>query len=457
MKKQIQWAISSNSGRSMAANSTRMVNVFAEELPPDSKTPVVVYGTPGTAIFSQLPTGPVLGLHEFKGDLYAVTPTNIYRIQKDGTHSNVGSVVFANRVSIDDNGIQLVIVDGINGYYFDGTEVKQLQGDGWFPANTVTEQDGYFIFNRAGTGQFFISSLLSVDLDPLEFATAEGSSDNTVATISNNRELFVFGTNSIEVWYNSGNALFPFERLQGAFIDTGTASAQTIVKLDSGLFFLGDDGVIYRTMGYQPARISTHAIEYSIAGIRKDDAYAWEYKHEGHNFYLITFPSINKTWCYDVTTGIWHERSHIVFGRHVGYCHSYCYEKDFVGDFQSGNVYQLSMDALTDHGSPIVREMVAPAIHANRARMFCHEFEVDMQGGLGLDVDPQAMLQWSDDGGKTWSNESWASIGKIGEYLTRVRWTRLGSFRQRVFKLTISDPIPVIILSAFVEVEVGRN
>lgn len=461
MKQPIQWALASNSGRSKAANATRMVNVFAEALPPDSKTPVVLYGTPGTALFAELPSGPVLALHEFKGVLYAVTPTNLYRIAQDGSYTDVDEVVFSGRVSTSDNGIQLVMVDGNRGYYYDGDTVTEFEGDGWNPANTVTYQDGYFIFNRAGTGQFFISDLLSVELDPLEFATAEGSPDDAVAVVSNGRELWVFGTESIEVWYNSGDALFPFTRLQGAFIETGTAAAQTIVKLDSSLFFLGDDGMIYRTVGYNPTRISTHAVEYAIAGARKDDAYAWEYKQEGHSFYLITFPSIKQTWCFDVATGLWHERSHIVFGQHVGYCHAFCYNRDFVGDFQGGHVFHLSMDALEDYHDPIKREMVSPAIHGNRGLMFCKELELDMQSGVGLvdgyGSDPQAMLQWSDDGGNTWSNESWASIGRIGEYLTRVRWRRLGSFRQRIFKITITEPIPVVVLSAFIEVESGRN
>lgn len=461
MKQQIQWALASNSGRSKSANATRLVNVFAEALPADSKTPVVLYGTPGTALFAELPTGPVLGLHDFQGKVYAVTPTNLYRIEYDGQFADVGEVDFTGKVSMDDNGIELVMVDGVKGYHYDGTTVVQFEGDGWNPANTVTYQDGYFIFNRAGTGQFFISNLLSVELDPLEFATAEGSPDNALAVISNGRELWVFGEESTEVWYNSGAALFPFERMQGAFMETGTAAAGTIVKLDSSLFFLGDDGMIYRTMGYNPTRISTHAIEHSISTARKDDAFAWEYKQEGHAFYVITFPTAKLTWCYDVSTGLWHERSHIVFGHHIGLCHVSFYDKELIGDFQAGHVFQLSMDALEDYHDPIQRIMVSPAIHGNRATMFCRELELDMQSGVGLvdgyGSDPQAMMQYSDDGGKTWSVEKWAPIGRIGKYLTRIRWRRLGSFRQRIFKVVITEPVPVVVLSAFIEVESGSN
>jgi hypothetical protein len=142
-------------------------------------------------------------------------------------------------------------------------------------------------------------------------------------------------------------------------------------------------------------------------------------------------------------------------------CHARCYGKEYVGDFQAGNVYELSLSKYTDNAQPIIRTMVSPVMHANRGRMFCHGLELDMQSGIGLPTgygsDPQAMMQWSDDGCKTWSNERWSSIGKIGEYLTRVKWQRLGASRQRVFKVVITDPVPVVIISAFVEVENGDN
>ncbi|WP_333608814.1 packaged DNA stabilization protein [Arsukibacterium sp.] len=461
MKQQIQWVVSSNSGRSKAANSSRLINAFAEALPQDSKSPVVLYGTPGLGLFSQLPTGPVLALHEFKNKLYAVTETNLYRVEADGQYADVGEVDLSGKVIADDNGIQLVIVDGKKGYFFDGEEVTELSGDGWYPANTVTYQDGYFIFNRTGTGQFFISGLLSVELDALDFATAEGSPDNTLAVISNGRELWVLGEDSIEVWYNSGAALFPFDRLQGAFIETGLLNSYAVSKLDSSLFFVGDDRIVYRTNGYNPIRISTHAVEHSIAQGDISDAYSWEYKYEGHAFYLITFPKLELTWCFDVSTGLWHERASINFGHHIASCHCDCYGRQLVGDFQSGAVFDLSMDAQDDNGDPIIRTMQAPVIHGGRGRMFCHELELDMESGVGLVTGygstPMAMLQWSDDGGKTWSNEQWTAIGKLGEYLTRVRWRRLGSFRQRIFKVVITDPVPMVVMSAFIEVERGSN
>jgi len=456
MIRPIQWATGSNQTRSEAANGSRLINLYAEALPPDSKTPVALYGTPGTNPFSRLPTEPVKALHTFKDQLYAVTSSRLYRIDKFGAYTDLGEVDQSGPVSAATNGIDLVFVDGAKGYAFSAADgLRQLSGDGWYPASTVTYQDGYFIFNRAGTGQFFISDLLSVDFDPLKFATAEGSPDDAVAVLSDHRELWVFGTDSIEVWYNSGGADFPFERMQGAFIEKGCGAAQTAQKLDNSVFWMGNDGIVYRASGYQPMRISTHAIEARM-GDDNPDAYAYTYIEEGHAFYVLTLPGKSLTLAFDVSTGLWHERSHYYWGRHHAACYVYAYNRHMVGDFQNGLVYAMALNIYTDDVDEILRIAISPPVHANRRRAVMHSLELDMESGVGLVTgqgnNPQAMLQWSDDGGKTWSNEHWASIGKVGQYLTRVLWNRLGMFRQRQYKVQISDPIPVVILGAYAEV-----
>ncbi len=460
MKQPIQWATASNRGRSQAANGSRLVNLYAEALPADSKSQVVLHGTPGTARFSQLPTYPVLGLQVMRDELYAVTPTKLYRVHSNGKYTELGDVELSGRVSMATNGTELVLVDGVKGYVYKDA-VSELSGDGWYSASTVTYQDGYFIFNRAGTGQFFVSELLSVEFDPLKYATAEGAPDDTLAVLSDHRELWVFGQHSIEVWYNSGDPDFPFERMQGAFVERGLSAPYSVAKLDNSVFWLAEDGIVYRAAGYQPQRISTHAVEFYIENGRSDDAFAYTYSNEGHTFYVLTLPSQKVTWCFDVATGLWHERSHIEWGRHHGNCYAWCYNRHLLGDFQNGMIYLLDMAAYTDHGDEIQRVAVSPPLHISRRRATIHNLELDMESGVGVPFgqgdNPQAMLQWSDDGGKTWSNEHWASIGRIGQYLTRVNWNRLGMFRQRQFKLTISDPIPVVIISAFAEVEGGRS
>ena len=455
----IQWAIASDRRRSEKADRSRLVNLYAEALPPSSRSQVVLYGTPGTALLVELPTFPVLGLWKMDGILYAVTPTNLYSVASNGAYVDLGEVEMNGYVSMATNGMDLCMVDGTKGYHYSVSDgIEEFIGGGWYPANTVTYQDGYFIFNRADTGQFFISNLLSTELDALDYATAEGSPDDTLAVISDHRELWLFGTDSIEVWYNSGDVDFPFERMQGAFIERGAIAPGSVSKRDNSVFWLGDDGIVYRANGYIPLRVSTHAVESDIGAGEKSDAFSYTYAQDGHSFYVITFPTQKKTWCYDISIGLWHEREHIQWGRHHSNCYSKCYGHDLVGDFQNGMIYMLDMEALADVDEDIRRLAVSPPIDYGRVRASMHSFEFEMEVGDALPGDdPQAMLRWSDDGGKKHSNEHWASIGKTGEGLTRVKWNRLGDFRKRQMELTITGKIPVAIIESYAEIDLASH
>lgn len=458
MKQPILFALGTNEGRSKAANTERLVNLFAEQQPPSAKAQAVLYGTPGLSRFWDFENGPIYGMHQMGDSLFVVSGNRLYEITSSFKQKDHGECNVAGRVSMADNGFDLVFVDGYQGWkWTDGGSVEKIAGDGWYPANTVTFQDGYFIFNRAGTGQFFTSKLLSTEFDPLAFATAEGAPDDTVSVISNYRELWVFGKKSVEIWYNSGNVDFAFDRMQGAFIERGTLAPESIIKVNGQMVWLGDDGIIYAAVGYQPQRISTHAVEHSIDQLsRNDDAFAWWYSEEGHVFYMITFPTDRVTWSYDFATGMWHERSHLHHGMHPANCCARWNGKNIVGDFQNGLLYELDLEALDDDGIAIQRIAQSGITHAARERVTAHSFELDMESGVGIDVghgdNPQAMLQWSDDGGNTWSNEHWAAIGMVGQYLSRVKWNRLGRFRQRSWRVVITDPVPVAIIAAWMEV-----
>lgn len=456
----IRLVTSSEHGRSEAVNGSRLLNLYVEGLPPNSKTPVVLYGTPGTALFTSLPTSPVLAMAMMDGVMYAATATNLYSVASSGGYTDLGSLELDARVSVATNGIDLVLVDGARGYVYNSADgITQLSGDGWYPANTVTYQDGYFIFNRADTGQFFLSDLLSTELDPLKYATAEGSPDDTLAALSVSRDLWLFGESTTEIWYNAGDPDFPFVRIQGGFLEKGIAAPHSAAKMDNSVIWLGHDRMIYRATGYAPQRISTHAVEQNIAKGTIDDAFAYSYTEEGHAFYVITFPTQGATWVYDAATGLWHERGHFTHGRHHGNCYVEAHGQHLIGDYQNSRIYMLDMDAYTDDGDILQRVMVFPPMHASRDRATMWAFELDMESGHDMPggVEPSAVLAYSDNGGKTWSNNKTVGIGKIGEYLTRVIWRQLGQFRQRQVKVTISDPIPVVVMGAYAEVEGGRG
>ena len=462
MRTGLQWVIEDAPGHMRVADGGRMVNLYPEILPPTSKqgpAPVVLYGTPGLATLTNVPTAPIRVLHVFQNDVLVVTSSRVYRLRADGSLTQIGTVVLepGANVSITDNGIDAVLVDGVRGYRINYSRVEEITDGAFYPSNRVTYQDGYFIFNRANTSQFFLSRIFDTTFDALMFASAEAVPDDLIAVFSLRQTLWLFGPRSIEFWYNAGDPDFPFNRIQGAFASQGLGAPASIAAMDNSLIWLGGDRIIYRAEGYMPVRISSHAIENLIRDGEVGDAHAYTYTERGHAFYVITFPSLRLTVAYDASTGVWHERRNYDFGRQLPGTYVYAFGRHIVGDFQAGTLYTMSDDIRQDAGRPIVREAVSPPITADGSRMMMTRFELEMQGGIGLVMDqgsdPQAMLQWSDDNGHTWSREHWAKIGKLGEYTTRVAWRRMGWFRDRRIRIRISDPVPVSMMRAWMEFE----
>lgn len=346
----------------------------------------------------------------------------------------------------------------------------QIIDPNFLGATQVTFMDGYLIFNKPSSQEIFISPSLAVTpFDPTMFGSAEASPDNIVGQIVDQEFLYLCGSQSLEVFYDSA-ATFPFTRVPGTVAEIGCMSAFSIQKIQSMIFWLGQDkdgrGIVYQMQGFQPQRISTYALEKVISTLGDlSTARAWTYQQSGHAFYCLNLPGAETTWCYDVTTGKWHERAFFsegTFQRHLADCHVYAYLTNVVGDYSSGNLYALDPEVFTDNGNPIVAERAAPHLSKDRNRIFHSSFELVMETGVGADgagqgANPQAMLQWSNDGGHTWSNERWAPIGKIGAYKNRVKWNRLGQARDRVYRVRISDPVKRTLISAQIEIEEGAS
>lgn len=462
----------SYTARSMAFDSQRCVNLYPEMSqsgPGPSKSVAMLIGTPGLALWATLAGGPVRGLLRFSAaQAIAVVGGNVYSVTTAGVGTLLGTIGSGvGVVSMASNGILVMIADGTGLWAVNVADstVAALA----YAADDVDFIDGYFVFNESGSGRYRITGLYSTVIDPLKFGTAEGSPDPLVGLIVDHREVWLFGRDTTEVAFNSGNADFPLERIQGAFIEYGCAAVRSIAKMDSSIFWLGANdrghGTVQRADGYQPKRISTHALEFAIASyIRIDDAIAYTYQQEGHSFYVLTFPSGNATWVYDASTGLWHERAwrnpvDASLNRHRAQCHMAFAGENLVGDWETGKIYRLDLDTYTDNGDPLPRIRACPHLSADLKWQFFNSLQVDMEAGVGLTTgqgsDPQAMLQWSDDGGSTWSNEMWAAIGKIGERRTRVRWRRLGKSRGRGFRVTVTDPVKVIMIGASADVSVG--
>ncbi len=453
----------------------RCVNLYPEinELGTGKEGEVAsLVSTPGLRLKLTLPTSPVRGVYTgTNGTLYAVGGNKLYSISSLWVETVLGTLnTTTGPVSMSDNGVSLVAVDGPYGYAVTlaTAAFAQITDPEFLGADQVTYQDHYFIFNKPDTGQFYLSELNAITFDGADIATAAGAPDNLVGLISDHQNLFLFGAQSTEVFFDSGDSDFPFARTQGALIEVGCAAAFSIAKHQGTIFWLGQDehgrGIVYQAKGFQPQRISTHAIERVLSQVG-DISYsrAYTYQQDGHVYYCLNVPGAGSTWVYDVATNLWHERAYLnggVFERHRADCHAFAYSTNVVGDYVNGKIYALDQATYTDAGAPILRERTAPHISKGGARLTHSKFLLDMETGVGTDgsgqgVSPQAMLQWSDDGGHTWSNERWADIGAIGKRNTRVNFKRLGATRDRVYRVRISDPVKVTLLGADIEFEEG--
>lgn len=340
------------------------------------------------------------------------------------------------------------------------------------PVSQIGYTDGYFLALLKDSQVFQISGLLDgSSWNPLDKAQVSLYQDHIISMVVDHREIWFAGPKQTVGYFNTGDNNFPFSPISSAFIESGSAAQFGAVKADNTIYWIGADergaGIVWRAQGYTPQRVSTHALETAWAGYeRLDDAEGFSYQDQGHLFIVWQFPTANKTWVFDVASSQWHERAHLTAGAHLAGCHAFINGKHLVGDRQSGNIYEMSTDFQDDAGTAIQRVRRAPYINTEDEWVPYTRFVLDMETGLGpqpplLDGlgnprEPQVSLRWSDDSGHKWSNYHTRGAGKAGEYRRRVKWTRLGHSRQRVFEVSITDPIPVRITDAYINEPTDR-
>ena len=352
-----------------------------------------------------------------------------------------------------------------------GLNFSQLpSSDGAFTGGTnVDVVDNYFVYNRPDTQQFGCSNVLSPISGSTNFSSKDGAPDDLVTLIVDHREIYLLGETSSEVWVDQGTSPFPFNRIPGTSTQHGIVSAFSVSRLGNSFAYLSKNNrgtaQIVQMNGYVPQRISTHAVENSLTNQTITDAIAWTYQLEGHEVYVISFPTLQLTWCYDIATQMWHKWLYTnnlgQYERCRGNCSAVFQGYVLVGDYSNGKIYKLERNIYTDDGQHVKRLRRAPHLTVDLQRQYFEELQLQFQPGVGLSTgqgeDPQAMLRWSSDGGSTWSSEHWTTIGKIGKYTNRAIWRRLGTARDRIFEVSVSDPVKTVIVSANLKMTAGEN
>lgn len=451
----------------------RSVNLYpiASEVAGD-KSITALRGTPGLLAFADTGGGPIRGgISSTSGRSFFVSGQNFVEVFADGTSTVHGTLnTQVNRVSIAENFFQIIVVDGQDGWIFtkDTDTWTQITAIGFPTCSQVSYQDGYFLTFEDNTQKFYISGINDgLSWSSLDFTSVESSPDNLTGIISDNGNVWLVGNRSAEVYQNTGAADFPFERIPGAIIQTGCAGGFTLQKFDNSIAWLGVDeqgqGIVWQAQGYGAVRISTQAIERRIAEADDfSDSYAWVYHERGHVFYCLQIRGLDSTLVYDAATKQWHERSYTnpITNKdelHRGSCHVFFNQKNLVGDRETGLIYDMDLSYYSDNGDEVVRERTAMHIQENKKDVFHASFELDFEPGQGLVTgqgeDPQIMMQYSDDGGFTWSNELWTTMGKIGKYKTRAIWRKLGVARDRVYRVKVSDPVFLQINEAYLNAD----
>lgn len=468
--------------QSPIADCQRTVNWYPEQIESQmGASAMALYPTPGLTVFATI-ARPVRGEIEINGRCFAVGGSNFYEVLASGSTTLIGNVGNdLQPVTMATNGTlgnQVLICSAGSLYVFSLanntlTPIAALQG---IPAQVVF-CSSYFVARLANTNKFQVSNLLDGSTwNPISVQQNETFPENIASIVSAYGFLFVLGQDGhSQVYYNSGvNQYTPFSPISGAYMEEGCGAPNSPVVMDNTVFWIGGRNgkgdVAWRANGYTPLRVSNFGVETAWASYPKSgsDAIGYTYRDQGHTFWVLRFPSANNgqgaTWVYDAATQQWHERGYWGlqgYGAHLSTCYAFAFGQHLVGDWNSGNIYSMSINTYTDAGNVIRRWRRSPHLAAERQRIFLDQAIFDVETGLGpqpplLDGagnprGPQLMFRISRDGSKTWGMEYALDCGQVGEYRKRVIQRRLGQARDFVFDIVATDPIPWRVVEGYVE------
>jgi hypothetical protein len=434
---------------------------------------------PGLRLYATIPGGgPIRGIfsNEFAcwvvsgGQLWQIFQNNAPLPQLQGNVANgTNPAIFAK------SGPQLMIASAGLAFINTGPGVVTPVHDNTgqpVQAATIAFMDQYFIAGIQNTNLVQISNLADGNIwDPADVAAKEAYSDNIIRVWVDQpggEYLWLFGSDTIEVWTDTGG-LFPFQRIQSMVFSIGCDSAWSVAGI-AGQRFWTWRGRVYMASGFQPQRISDYGVEYAISTYSRDDqlnseGFAWV--EGGHTFYAISYPTAGRTWVYDASINMWHERlyySNGQYGRYRPRVLANAFGETLVGDYLNGNIYAMDPNVYTDAlGAPLRRQRIFPYITDQEKNQRYNRLTVDIDTGVGLSVpsnqlgyDPQLIMRYSWDRGKNWSNEQQQPIGKIGADDTRFFFPQLSSSRiGMTFELTITDPVPSYFNAAYIDISAG--
>ncbi len=465
--------------RSRNLSYNRLVNLYAELVDTKDGSAVgALYGCPGLTLVATVGAGPIRAeLVAKNGLLYVVSGDTLYSVTTSYAATALGTIgSFYGAVSLIDNGTQLLVVDGTGGWVWDYTSStfsQVLPGTLGVTPGIAIFQDGFGVISQVGTNNFYQSNLNDFTTwSSLNGSKANSTPDPIVGMADIHREIWLFKQYTTEVWVNAGLNGFVFQRLQGVQIQSGIVAPASVARVGESLVWLHQDnegqGMVLLANGYQATRISTHGIEHQIAEMAKagtiSDARAFVYQQEGHTFYVLSFPTGGQTWVWDAVTRLWHERAFFSNGQFTLYRPATAVAFNnliIAGDYLNGSLYSLDLDVYTDAGATrkwLRTWRALPPNQRSAAELEFRQLTISLQTGVGIPsgINPQFMLRYSDNAFQ-WSNEIWTDSNLTGNTQANIIYRRLGQTRfatglDRLFELSGTDPTPVALIDADVEV-----
>ena len=471
------------------ADPEELINFYVEQVDSPSPTNQVIYlHTPGLEERLRVARSPIRAMYQLPASTesgeraFFVAGIGFYEFTSDFTVTERGTLsgVGGNPATISyngDGGGQLLITsaDMADSYDLATNVLTPISGLAAFQGGML---NGYGLALDQLTSTLRLSDLLDTSTwDPTQFAQRSIAPDPWRAMIVLYPRIYLFGAHTTEVWYDAGLFPFPFAPVQGILIQEGIEAPFSLAIADNAIYWLAQNpngtARILRTLGYRAETVSTKAVEAAISRYaeegRIDDAVGWTYQLDGHQFYLLNFPSAGVTWGYDTALPPemgWHKRGTWITedAEYIALRpqhHIYVFGKHLVGDREIGVIYEMRNTYYQDvDGREIRRIRRTPLLTSQQQWIFFKQLQLFIETGLGTisgqGEDPVITLRWSDDGGKTWGNLHTLPIGRQGDYRRRVIWRRLGRSRNRVFELSCSDPVPYRILDAFMDVAIQK-
>jgi hypothetical protein len=439
-------------------------------------------------------------------DLYAVVDTGVYWIDQNYKWTLLGNLQAPGSTPcyMVDNGQELMLVDGSpTGYSINlTTRVFTIIGDpNFLGADMVDVMDTFIVFNIVNTGNWGATLSNQISFNALDFGsiTAFPGIIRSLAIVE--REVWLFTDLAGEVWYNAGLQGFTFQEAPSVVIHHGTCAKYSIAKNDSQVYWLSQSPqgarMLMSNNGRAAKRISNFAIEdewkkYAYVG----DAIGGCYQIDGHNFYAIHFPTMDKTWVYDEALGdpgvAWHEENYLdvngVLRRMRDCFYAFAYDTSMSLDYSNGSLYAIDIQTYVDQISPTQSQPIPwlrrlPHMVGDKFQRtvwdwliadievgndpgtipgasgsgFSSGFSSGFGGSGSVAINPLVSLRMSDDRGRSWGNYMTQTMGLVGQYDTAVTWWNLGQSRDKVFELSGASNQRFSLLGVFTDAVEGET